>query len=142
RRAGEWQASDRGDAFCKRARELRRGVESGADSSAALRQWIKMAQAFTQSRDAVPDLGRVAGEFLTQRQRRGVLGMGAADFHDFRERTLLLDELTVKFGERWDQLGRNCAGGCDVHRSRKAVVRRLAHVDVVVRMHRRLRAEL
>ena len=34
------------------------------------------------------------------------------------------------------------ARGRDVHGGRKGVVRRLAHVDVVVRMHRRLGAEL
>ncbi len=37
---------------------------------------------------------------------------------------------------------RDLLGRGDVHRGREAVVRRLAHVDVIVRMHRRFRAEL
>ena len=39
--------------------------------------------------------------------------------------------------ERRQQLGRDRDRGRDVHRGREAVVRRLAHVDVIVRMDRR-----
>ena len=62
------------------------GVEPGADRGAALGQRIELLQAACEPRDAGFHLGRVAGKFLAERERRGVLGMGAADLDDRRER--------------------------------------------------------
>ena len=49
---------------------------------------------------------------------------------------------SVQFAERGNQVGEDAGGGGDVHRGRKRVVRRLAHIDVIVWMHRLLGAEL
>jgi hypothetical protein len=66
----------------------------------------------------------------------------AADLDDLAERLLLAHQLLVQKRERWQQPVHDLLDRGDVHRSRERVVRRLAHVDVIVRMHRRLAAEL
>ena len=93
-------------------------------------------------RDAALDLRGVAGEFLAERERRCVLGVGAADLDDPRERPGLFLQRVLQMRQRRIEQSRDLLGRGDVHRGREAVVRRLAHVDVIVRMHRRLRAEL
>jgi hypothetical protein len=104
RRADEGQAGYPCNTLGKGTRKLWRCVQSGADRSTALCQGIKVLYAFAQPRDAVRDLRGVTLEFLTERQWRCVLGVGAADLHDLRERALFPDELAVQFGKRRDQL--------------------------------------
>ena len=85
-RGGEGQAGDRGDLGGDRLGEAHGRVEAGADRGAALRQLHTARQRLLDALDAVIDLLRVAGELLAQRQRRGVLHVGAADLDDVRER--------------------------------------------------------
>ena len=92
----------------------------------------------------MPDfhLRGVAGEFLAERERRRVLGVGAADLDDAGELLGLFLQRLLQMRERRDQPVRDLLGRGDMHRGREAVVRRLAHVDVIVGMDRRFRAEL
>ena len=64
------------------AGETRMRVQPGADRGAALRQRIELLQRQPVADDAALDLRGVAGELLAERQRRGVLRMGAADLDD------------------------------------------------------------
>jgi hypothetical protein len=83
-RGGEGQAGDRRDLFGDQLGEADRRVEPGADRGAALRQLIEPGSV---ELDALIrfDLRGVAGEFLAERQRRRVLGVGAADLDDVGE---------------------------------------------------------
>ena len=67
--------------------------------------------------------------------------MGAADLDDVGERLRLLIERPVQVAERRQQKLTDLAGRRDVHGGREGVVRGLAAVDVVVRMHQRFLAE-
>ena len=60
-------------------------VETGAHRGAALRQRIELLERQPVADDAAVDLRGVAGEFLSQRQRRRVLGVGAPNLDDPRE---------------------------------------------------------
>ncbi len=88
------------------------------------------------------DLLRIAGEFLAQRQRRGILGVGAADLDDVRPRFRLVVQRVAQLGQRGDQPVMNFLGAGDVHGRGIGVVGRLAHIDVVVGMDRLFRAHL
>ena len=68
--------------------------------------------------------------------------MGAADLDDPVPRLRLGGEFGVHGLERRQQHAGHLSRGGDVHRAREGVVRRLAHVDVIVGMHRALGAEL
>ena len=107
-----------------------------------MRQRIKIPDRHAQPRDAAFDLRGVAGKFLAERQRRRILGMGAADLDDMCERLFLLAQRAVKRLERGNEIVGDAHRGGDVHCGRERVVRRLAHIDVVVGMHRCLGAEL
>ena len=68
--------------------------------------------------------------------------MRAADLDDPGELLALLLQRVLQMRQRRIEQPRDLLGRRDVHRGREAVVRRLAHVDVIVGMHRRFRAEL
>ena len=81
----------------------------------------------------------VARPLLADGQRGGVLQVGAADLDDVGP--------LLGLGRRWRRAAAGARGSCcavdhrvrgDVHRGRERVVGRLAHVDVVVGVHRRL----
>ncbi|MNN21616.1 hypothetical protein D3C81_1349450 [compost metagenome] len=92
--------------------------------------------------DAVGDLLRVAAELLTQGQGRGVLGVGAADLDDVGPGLGLGVQGGVQVLQRRQQVVDHLLGAGDVHGRRIGVVRRLAHVDVVVGVDRLLGAHL
>ena len=140
RRGDERQAGHRRNALGEEFCELRLGIQPGADRGAALRQRIERFHRLAQTRHAGLHLRGIAGEFLAERERRRILRMGAADFHDFREFLFLLLQRRMQMRERRQQPLRDLFDRRDMHRGRKGIVRRLAHVDVIVRMHRLLRA--
>ena len=129
-------------AFCEGLGELRLGIETGADGGAALRQRIELALGHAQTRDRRLHLCGIAGKFLAQRQRGRVHGVGAADLDDLGEFSGLLVERGMQVGERRQQVAVDLQRGRDMHGARDRVVGRLAHIDVIVRMHRLFRAEL
>ena len=111
------------------------------DRGAALRQRIELLERKPQAREPVLHLCGVTGEFLAERERRRVLQMRAADLDDVREFLRLLLQRVLQVRERRQQPMHDRVGRRDVHRRREAIVRRLAQVDMIVRMHRLLCAE-
>ena len=86
-------------------------------------------------RDRELDLHRIAGEFLAQGHGSRVLQVGTADFDDVLEGLCLLVQGMVQVPERWKQALLDFTGRRNVHGRRKDIVRGLAHIDVVVRVH-------
>ncbi len=86
------------------------------------------------------DHRRVTAELLAEHQRRCVLQMRAADLHDIGPVARLVGERVAKADHGGNEPCDNRFRRRNVHRRRDHVVRRLRHVDVVVRMDRALRA--
>ena len=107
-----------------------------------MRQRIKFALRQREPRERGFHLRGVAGKFLAQGDRRRIHRMGAADLDDPGEFLGLLVERRVQVRERRHEMPLDLHRRGDVHGGRDRIVRRLAHVDVIVRMHRRFRAEL
>ena len=75
-----------------------------------------------------------ARDFLAQRQRRGVLQVGAADLHDVGEGGRLAGECAAQPAQGREQVVDDDRDGRDVHRGGDHVVGRLAQVHVIVRV--------
>ena len=131
---------DLGDARGDLLGEALGRIEAGADGRAALRQLHQVGQRRFDALDAVRHLRRVAGELLAERERRRVLRMRAADLDDVRPRLRLGVERLVQVAQGRQQAMMDLLRAGDVHGRRIGIVRRLAHVDVVVGMHRLLGA--
>ena len=118
-RAGEGQLGNfrnvPGEQFCK----FRFRIQAGSNRGAALRQRVKFLHRGSQPRHAAFDLHGVAREFLSQRQRRRILGMRSSDLDDLGERIFLLAQFAMQFAERRDQVGDDAFRGGDMHRRRK-----------------------
>jgi hypothetical protein len=93
-----------------------------------------------QALDAVRDLLREAAEVLPEPHRHGVLQVGAADLDHVVELDRLGRQGRLKLAQRGLQILGDRGVGGDVDRRRDDVVRRLAGVHVVVRVHRLLAA--
>ena len=83
----------------------------------------------------VIELRDVPGKLLPERQRRRVLQVRAADLDDGGEGIGLLRERGAQRRERREQTMDDAVDGRDIHGGGEDVVRRLAAIDVVVRMH-------
>ena len=118
------------------------GVEPRADGGAALSELGQAREDALDARDAVLDLLDVARELLAEGERGRVLQVGATDLDDALEGLLLLVQGGLELLEGGDERVGDLDDGRDVHRGRERVVRRLRHVDVVVRVDGLLRAEL
>ena len=140
RRADEGQPGHAGDALGKEFGEAAIGIKPGADRGAALRQRIKLAQAELDPGDAGGDLRRIAGKLLAKRERRRILGVGAADLDDRRKRFGLARKLGVQMLQRRNKPARYFLRRGNMHRGRENIVRGLAHIDVIVGMDRRFGA--
>ena len=141
RRGDERQTGDPRHLLGEALGEARKAVEAGADRRAALSELVEPRQGLLDPSDAVADLLRVARELLTEGERRRVLEMGAADLDDLVKFCRLGLERRQQVLERRQELAVHLLDRGDVHRGREGVVGRLAAVDVVVRVHRRLGAE-
>ena len=141
-RADERQLGQLRDASREGLGELRLGIQPGADGGAALREGIKFALSHAQTRDRRLHLGGIAGEFLAQGEGGRVHGMGAADLDDLgelpwpscRARPATVPAPAADAASICERRG-------DMHGGRDRVVGRLAHIDVIVRMHRLFGAE-
>ena len=103
-RRGEGHAGDGRDAVRHQFGEADRRIEAGADGGAALRQFHQHGHGLLDARDAVLHLLGIAGEFLAQRQRRGILRVGAADLDDVAPGLGLGVQRLVQVPERRDQV--------------------------------------
>ena len=119
-----------------RGAEVGRRVQAGADRRAAERQLAQVRQGGAHVRQAVVELGDPAGDLLAERERRRVLQVGAADLDDVGELLAPWRRASpaAPRGRECRRSRRRLDRG-DAHRRREDVVRRLAAVDVVVRMH-------
>src|SRR4051812_45215255 len=85
RSGDEGQRGQRGDLFGYPLPVTLGRVEAGAHCSAAQRQRVQMRQRELEVLERMRQLRDVTGELLTQRQRRRVLQVGAADLDDVFE---------------------------------------------------------
>ncbi len=99
---------------------------------------ISLGRVCLDALDAVGDLLGIAGKFLAQGERRGVLGMGAADLDDVLPGLGLVVQRVVQMLQRRDQPVLDLLRAGDVHGGGIGVVGRLAHIDVIVGMDRLL----
>ena len=119
-----------------------RGVEPGADRRAADRELVQAGERRLDPLHIGVELGDVAAELLAEGERHGVLQVGAADLHDVVELLRALLEGIAEGSDLREEPLHDDLRGRDVHRRGEGVVRGLRHVHVVVRVDRRLRAEL
>ena len=68
--------------------------------------------------------------------------MRAADLHDLGELLFFFLQRAMQMRQRGDQPARDLFRRRDMHRGREAVVRRLAHIHMIIGMHRAFRADL
>ncbi len=132
-RGDEGQAGELGDLGGGGLGETGRRVDAGSDRRAAQRQAVDAVQRGFDPLQIVRQHPGIARPFLAQRQRRGVLHVGAPDLDDVAPRLRLRVDRVAQGGDRGNQALLHVDRRGDVHRRRKRVVRRLRHVDVIVR---------
>ena len=115
-------------------------VEAGAHGRAAQRQLVKPLQGGFEALQAVIKLAHIAAEFLPQRERGGVLQMGAADFDDVVECGRFLLQGVAQRLHIGHQKMFDFDGGGHMNGGGKAVVGGLGLVNVIVGVHRRIAA--
>jgi hypothetical protein len=118
----EGETGDLLDVLGEQLGEARLGVEAGADGGTALGKLKQARQRRLDALDAVGDLGDVAGELLTDGQRRRILKMGAADLDDVGEFLGLGVQSGMQVLQRRDQFMVDLLDRRDVHSGREAVV--------------------
>jgi hypothetical protein len=108
------------------------GVEAGPGRGAAEGDLPDSAQGRLDPLDPEPDLGRVAAELLSERDRHGIHQVGPPGLDDVRELPLLRLERRLQGAHRRQQVVGDLAERRQVDGGGEDVVRGLAHVDVVV----------
>src|SRR6476646_7313947 len=111
------------------------GVEAGADGGAADGEVVESVESHGDAAAVAVEQIDVAGKFLADGERRGVLQMRAADFYDVGEFLGFGVERVAKFFHGGEQAKFGFRGGGDVHGGGKSVVRGLRHIYVVVGMN-------
>ena len=81
-RAAEREPGELRDARRSAVRELRVGVEAGTDRSAADREVVEALRRDVEALEVGIELGDVAGELLTERERHRILQVRAPDLDD------------------------------------------------------------
>ncbi len=123
RRRDKGFAGQARDRFGRSFRELRMGIEAGADRGAAQGQRIKPLEAVVDPGQSVGQLLRVPGELLPECQRSGIHQMRSSDLDDVLELHRLLVEGIAKPGHHGNQPAMDLLNRGDMHRGRKGVVR-------------------
>ncbi len=116
------------------------GVEAGADGSAADGEIVEAVESDGDASAIAVKHIDVAGKFLAESERRGVLQMSAADFDDVRKFFSFGIERVAKIFYRGEQAARRFRGGGNVHGGGKRVVGGLRHVHIVIGVNRFLAA--
>ena len=132
---------DKGQA--REARQFGRGlfgialgrVQARTDGRAAQGQFIQVRQRGTHVALAMVQLRHIARELLAQRERGGVLQVGAADLDDAIEVFRLLRQRGAQLGNGGQQAVRERLHGRHVHGGGEHIVARLAAVHIVVGVH-------
>src|SRR5208282_2738076 len=109
-------------------------VEPSANSGAADGEIVEAVEGHGDAAAVAVEQIDVAGKFLADGERRGVLQMRAADFHDAGKLFALGVKRVAKFFYGGEKFLPRLRGGGDVHGSGKRVVRGLRHIYVVIRV--------
>ena len=141
-RRHERMAGLAGDELRRHVPKLRVGIEAGADGRAADRQFVEAREGSLDRGHPVVELRPPGRHLLAERDRRGILEVGAADLDDLGRPLLEVGKHVAQLPHRRQEAVVDHLDGGNVHRGRKGVVRRLAAIDVVVGMNRLLRAHL
>ena len=135
RRRGDGQPRVGREVGAHAGRELRMRVQPGADRRPAERDLAEPRERRLDPRPALTHLSGVAAELLAERDGHRIHPVRAAGLDDVGE----LGRLRLQGGfeplERRQQVVDDLVEGRQVDRGREDVVRALAHVDVVVRVH-------
>ncbi len=115
-------------------RELRVGVQAGAGRRPAERDLADVDQRRLDALAAERDLGGVARELCAERDGYRVHQVRSPGLDDLAERAALLRERLLELSERGQRPVDGDVERGQVDRRREHVVRRLAHVDVIVGM--------
>src|SRR5260370_24183777 len=91
------------------------GVEAGADGGAANGEIVEAVESDGDASAIAVKHIDVAGKFLAEGERRGILQMATADFDDVRKFFSFGIERVAKIFYRGEQAARRFRGGCDVH---------------------------
>ena len=119
-------------------REFRVCVQARAHGGAAECEFGHVGQGVAYMLETVIDLRDPAGDFLTERERRGVLQVGAADLDDVVVGARFRVERVAQLADAGLEMIHERVEGGHAHGGREHVVRRLALVHVVVGMHETL----
>src|SRR5277367_4147426 len=128
----EREVGEFGDFLCGAFGEFGMGVEAGAYGGAADGEIVEAVESHGDAAAVAVEQIDVAGKFLAEGKRRGVLEMGAADFYDVGEFLGFGVERVTKFFYGGEETLTRFGGGGDVHGGGEGVVRGLRHVYVVV----------
>src|SRR5712664_3107141 len=121
--------------------KFRMRVEAGADGCTADGEIVKTVESYGDAAAVAVEQIHVAGKFLAEGERRGVLQMGAADFYDVGEFPGFGVERVAKSLDGREQAARGFRGGGDVHGGGKRVVGGLRHVHIIIWMDGLLAAQ-
>ena len=110
-------------------------IQAGAHCRAADRQRIQAGQTRGDDAAGLRQLRHIARKLLAERERRGVLQMGAADLDNAGELDLPLAQAVVQCNQRRQQRLRHADRSGQMHCSRNDIVGGLPEVDIVIRMH-------
>jgi len=115
--------------------EFGMGVEAGADSGAANGEIVETIESHGDAAAVAVEQIHVARKFLAERERRGILQMGAADFYDFRKFFGFGVERVAESFDGGEQAAGGFRGRGDVHGRGKRVVGGLRHIYIVIGMN-------
>src|SRR6266849_1627919 len=102
--------------------ELGMGVEARADGGAADGEVVEAVESHGDAAAVAVEKIHIAGKFLAESERRGVLQMGAADFYDVRKFPGLDVERVAEIVDGGEEAACGFRGGSDVHGGGKGVV--------------------
>src|SRR5258708_2092532 len=111
----EGKASEFGDFLRGAFGKFGMGVEAGADGGAADGEIVEAIERDGDAAAIAVEQIDVAGKFLAESKRRGVLQMRAADFYDAGKFLGFGVERVAKCFDRGEQTARCFRGGGDVH---------------------------
>src|SRR5207247_2505845 len=113
-------------------------VETRSHCSPAQRQFQQYIPSLLCPLDPVTDHTRVATKLLTQSNRDSVLKVGPTCFDDIVKLSRLPLKSLSQDTQAWQKFANNLFRRRNVNRRWEDVVRRLAHVHVVIRVNHRL----
>ncbi len=137
-RTDEGQTRELSDLACGRLGKAGCRIYARAHRGAAQCEAIDALQRTFDPLQIIREHARIARPFLPEREWRRVLHMGAADLDDVFPLLGLGRDPVVQCLHSRNQPLLHIDRRRDVHCGGKRVVRRLRHVDMVVRMNRRL----